>query len=60
MSDGVSMTTVTVDDFFALLKDAERYRYWRKNGIELVNNGYIGEVTGDELDKFTDHQIDLK
>jgi hypothetical protein len=38
-------------------KDAERYRFWRKTGVEYVWNARISEFAGEELDKLTDRLI---
>jgi hypothetical protein len=38
-------------------KDAERYRVWRKEGVEYVWNARIREFAGDELDELTDKLI---
>jgi hypothetical protein len=38
-------------------KDAERYRVWRRVGVEYVWNARIREFAGDDLDELTDKLI---
>jgi hypothetical protein len=38
-------------------KDAERYRFWRKEGIEYVWDARVREFRGEELDYITDTQM---
>lgn len=38
-------------------EDAERYRYWRRNGIAVSDARAYIPLTGPELDEYTDELI---